>query len=51
MTVSDEGSKSQKIMCGVPLSGIIDSGTYITIKGGSVFKQVAAVVKSEETGF
>jgi len=43
--VSDEGNKSQKVMGGVPLSGTIDSRVYITIKGGSEFKQVAAVVK------
>ena len=52
--VVDEGSRSQKarvVVGGVPLWGIVDSGTDITIMGSSAFKQVTSVAKLKRQDF
>ena len=45
--VADQGSMSQsaRVIVGVPLVGIVDTGADITILGGDAFKQVASVAK------
>ena len=52
--VHDCGSKSQcvrVVLQGVPMYGIVDSDTDITIMGGNAFKQVAAAAKLKKKHF
>ena len=51
MQVNDEGSCPQLAgveIQGVPAQGIVDSGADISIMGGELFKQVAAVAQEEK---
>ena len=52
--VHDRGSKSQcvrVVVQGVPMYGIVDSASDITIMGGDAFKQVAAAAKLRKWDF
>ena len=52
--VDDKGSKPQHVSVqvqGVPTSGIIDTGTDITIMGGKLFEKVAAAARLKKRDF
>ena len=38
-------------MAGVPMTGAVDTGTDLTIMGGDMFKQVAAVARLRKKVF
>lgn len=50
--VADKGSQAhcaRVLIQGVPAYGVIDSGTDITIMGGTLFKRVATAARLKET--
>ena len=52
--ITDKGSIPQCVKVqveGIPAYGLIDSGTDITIIGGSLFKKVATVAQLKRQGF